>query len=66
MNTKFQISMGSNSVQSVMKHSFNQVGTNGSSQNNIFIPRKSGGVTPSEGEYITIERRRKYNYNEKK
>lgn len=66
MSTKFQISMGANSVQSVMKHSFNELGTNTSSQSNIFIPRKSGGVTPNDGEYITIERRRKYNYNEKK
>ena len=64
MNKKHSISTGTNVLQSVNRNTFSQIG--GSTSSLSFIPRKSGHITPANDEYISLERRRTYQYYEKK
>ena len=63
MNKKYSISTGTNVLQSVNRNTFSQIG--GATSSLSFIPRKSGYITPTN-EYISLERRRTYQYYEKK
>lgn len=63
MNRKYVISIGTDTVQSVNKNTFTEFGL---TENHIaFVPKKKGLITPDEGEVISMERRRKYQFYEK-
>mgnify|MGYP000010662496 CR=1 FL=1 len=64
MNKRYAISTGTNTLQSVNKNTFSPIGDSTSAFS--FTPRKSGHVTPTNDEYISLERRRTYQYYEKK
>lgn len=64
MNKKYTISTGTNVLHSVNKNTFSQIG--GSTSSFSFTPRKSGHITPNNDEYISLEKRRTYQYYEKK
>ena len=64
MNKRYAISTGTNTLQSVNKNTCSQIGDSTSAFS--FTPRKRGHVTPTNDEYISLERRRTYQYYEKK
>lgn len=64
MNKKYTISIGTDIMQSVNKNTFNE--TMNPIKTFSFTPRKSGHVTSTDSDYISLERRRKYQYYEKK
>lgn len=63
MNRKQAISSGTDKMQSVNRNAFRQVGE--LEKTVSFMPRKSGHITPGDDDWISMERRRKYQYYEK-
>lgn len=64
MINKYIISEGTDKIQSVSRNTFNQSGSQ--LKTFSFTPRRTGEITPADNEYISIERRRRYRYYEKK
>ena len=64
MNKKYVLSIGTNSIQGVNRNTFTEIDAQAKALS--FTVRNSSHVTPANDDYISLERRRKYQYYEKK
>lgn len=64
MNKKYMFSVGTNAMQSINRNTFSQIEDQPKAFS--FTVRNGNQVTPANNDYISLERRRKYQYYEKK